>query len=81
MAFVLQTDPSGRQGILGQHLPQVIIEVPVTRRPLRAAVHFAEEAVFRPDKQESAIKSITPNNKSNVGYGEGGGVMEVLGDG
>lgn len=70
LAFVLQANPSEREEILGRHLPQVIIEVPVTQWPLHAAVHSAEEAVFRPLKQESAIKSCTHNNKSNVGDGE-----------
>lgn len=65
--FVLQTNPSEREEILGRHLPQVIIEVPVTQRPLHAAIHSAEEAVFRPRKQESAIKSCTRNNKSECG--------------
>lgn len=38
--------------------------------PLHAAIHSAEEAVFRPRKQESAIKSYTSDNKSNVGDAE-----------
>lgn len=67
---MLQANPSGREEILGRHLPQVIIEVPVTQRPLRSAVHSAEEAVFKPHKQESAIKSYTHDNKSDVGDGE-----------
>lgn len=67
---MLQPNPSDREEILGRHLPQVIIEVPVTQRPLCTAIHSAEEAVFRPHKQESAIKSYTRNNKSNVGDGE-----------
>ncbi|KAK2837685.1 hypothetical protein Q5P01_014897 [Channa striata] len=70
LAFVLQANPSDREEILGRHLPQVIIEVPVTQRPLHTAIHSAEKAVFRPLKQESAIKSCTCNNKSNVGDGE-----------
>lgn len=64
---MLRANPSEHEAILGRHLPQVIIEVPVTQRPLHAAIHSAEEAVFRPLKQESAIKSCTRNNKSNVG--------------
>lgn len=46
LAFVLQANPSEREEILGRHLPQVIIEVPVTQRPLHTAIHSAEEAVF-----------------------------------
>lgn len=67
---MLRANPSEREEILAQHLPQVIIEVPVTQRPLHTAIHSAEEAVFRPHKQESAIKSYTRDNKSNVGDGE-----------
>lgn len=70
LAFVLQLNPSEHDGILARHLPQVIIEVPVTQRPLRTTVHSADEAVFRPHKQESAIKSYTPHNTSMVGDGE-----------
>lgn len=70
LAFVLQANPSDCEEILGRHLPQVIIEVPVTQQPLHTAINSAEEAVFRPHKQESAIKSCTRNNKSNVGDGE-----------
>lgn len=69
LAFVLQLNPSEHDGILARHLPQVITEVSVTRRPRRATVHSAEEALFRPRKQESAIKSYTPHNKSVVGDG------------
>lgn len=67
---MLQANPSDREEILGRHLPQVIIEVPVTQWLLHTAIHSAEEAVFRPHKQESAIKSCIRNNKSNVGDGE-----------
>lgn len=67
---MLQANPSDREEILGRHLPQVIIEVPVTQRPLHTAIHSAEEAVLRPHKQESAIKSCTRNNKGDVGDGE-----------
>lgn len=63
---MLQANPSDCEEILGRHLPQVIIAVPVTQQPL----HSAEEALFRSHKQESAIKSCTRNNKSNVGDGE-----------
>lgn len=56
-----------REEIPGRHLPQVIIEVPVTQQPLHTTIHSAEEAVSRPHKQESAIKSCTRNNKSYVG--------------
>lgn len=81
LAFVLQANPSAREEILARHLPQVIItEVPVTQRPLHAVIHSAEEAVFRPHKQESAIKGYTRDNKSNVGEGGGGGGMGVLRD-
>lgn len=67
---MLQANPSDCEEILGRHLPQVIIEVMVTQRPLHTAIHSAEEAVFCPLKQESAFKSCTRNNKSNVGDGE-----------
>lgn len=77
LAFVLQLNPSEHDGILARHLPQVIIEVPVTQQPVRTTGHSAEEAVFRPRKQESAIKSYTPHNKSVVGDGE---EAEALGD-
>lgn len=40
LAFVLQANPSDREEILGRHLPQVIIEVPVTQRPLGAAIRL-----------------------------------------
>ncbi|CAB1446782.1 unnamed protein product [Pleuronectes platessa] len=61
--FVVPANPSDREEILGRHLPQVIMEVPVTQQPL----HSAEEALLRSRKQESAIKSCTRNNKSNRG--------------
>lgn len=70
LAFVLWANPSEREEILARHLPQVITEVPATQRPLHTAIHSAEEAVFRPRKQESAIKSYTRHNKSNVGDAE-----------
>lgn len=35
--FVLQLNPSEHEEIVARHLPQVIIEVPVTQRPLRSA--------------------------------------------
>lgn len=62
---MLRANPSEREEIPGRRLPQVIIEVPVTQRPLRSA----EAAVSRPHKQGSAIKSCTRDNKSNVGDG------------
>lgn len=43
------------------------------RKSQRPSGHSAEEAVFRPRKQESAIKSYTPHNKSMVGDGEKAG--------
>lgn len=72
LAFVLRANPSEREEIPGRHLPQVIIEVPVTWWPLTAHIYSAEEAVSRLRKQESAIKRCSGNNKSNVADGSRG---------
>lgn len=40
LAFVLWLNPSEHEEIVARHLPQVIIEVPVTQRPLRATIQL-----------------------------------------
>lgn len=67
LAFVLQANPSDREEILGRHLPQVIIEVPVS--------HFAEEAVFSAsqNKNQQLKAALIPTKAMQVMEGGHGG--------